>query len=248
MPVNVLCMKWGTKYDESYVNKLYRMVKRHLTLPFRFVCLTDNPKGIEEGIEIFPIPDIKTFSIERKNFFSKPIRDGAWKKLLTFSSPLYDLTGTALFLDLDLVIVDNIDDFFFPKGDFFIIKDWLKPDVTGNSSVYRFEIGKHSEIIDRYIAEEDKIRGLFRNEQEYLTAYMKEKGILAYWDDDLVKSFKRHCLFPGIQSWFRTPRLPEKARIIAFHGYPNPDQALEGNGGKWFRHIRPAKWVAEHWK
>ena len=163
MLVNVLCMKWGTKYGATFVNKLHQMVKRHLSIPFRFVCLTDDPKGIDEGIEVFPIPP---FPQKNSIHSSKAIRDGGWKKLLTFSSPLYDLTGTALFLDLDLVIVDKIDDFFLPQGDFFIIRDWLKPEITGNSSVYRFEIGKHPDILYRFCAEEDKIRNLYRNEQE----------------------------------------------------------------------------------
>ena len=35
----ILCMKWGTKYGAEYVNRLYNMVKRHLTLPFKMVCL-----------------------------------------------------------------------------------------------------------------------------------------------------------------------------------------------------------------
>jgi hypothetical protein len=28
---NVICMKWGTKYGPEYVNRLYAMVRRHLT-------------------------------------------------------------------------------------------------------------------------------------------------------------------------------------------------------------------------
>ena len=39
--VNVICMKWGTKFDAHDVNVLYSMIQRHLTLPYRFVCLTD---------------------------------------------------------------------------------------------------------------------------------------------------------------------------------------------------------------
>ena len=37
---HVLCMKWGTKYGPDYVNRLYAMVRRHLTGDFSFVCLT----------------------------------------------------------------------------------------------------------------------------------------------------------------------------------------------------------------
>ncbi len=236
-------MKWGNKYDASYVNKLHRMVKRHLSIPFRFVCLTDDTQGIESGVETFPIPEFK-----RTSDFQEPNIERGWNKLLTFSSPLYDLKGTALFLDLDIVIVNNIDDFFLPDGDFFIIRDWLKPEHTGNSSIYRFEIGQHAEIITNFLAHEKEIRKIFRNEQEYLTAYMKQKSKLEYWNDDIVKSFKRHCIHPGLKGWFLEPRLPEEAKIIVFHGHPNPDQAIVGKSGKWFRKVLPTKWVADHWK
>ncbi|HAU58261.1 MAG TPA: glycosyltransferase, partial [Comamonadaceae bacterium] len=28
---HVICMKWGTKYGPEYVNRLYAMVRRHLS-------------------------------------------------------------------------------------------------------------------------------------------------------------------------------------------------------------------------
>lgn len=52
---NVVCMKWGTVYGPEYVNILHHMVQRNLTGPYRFICLTDNPAGLEEGIETFSI-------------------------------------------------------------------------------------------------------------------------------------------------------------------------------------------------
>ena len=96
----ILCMKWGTKYGADYVNRLYNMVKRHLTLPFKMVCLTDRTEGIDPNVQCFPIPplDLPAGSPER-----------GWNKLSTFEPDLYGLTGNALFLDLDVVIVDNID-------------------------------------------------------------------------------------------------------------------------------------------
>ena len=54
--VNVICIKWGTKYGPDYVNKLQSMVQRHLHRPFRFVCMTDDTTGIDPAIEVKPIP------------------------------------------------------------------------------------------------------------------------------------------------------------------------------------------------
>ena len=42
----IICMKWGDKYGPEYVNRLYNMVSRHLTLDFQMVCLTDDSTGI----------------------------------------------------------------------------------------------------------------------------------------------------------------------------------------------------------
>jgi hypothetical protein len=40
--INVCCVYYGDKYKPEYVQKLYNMVKRHLTIPFEFYCFTDH--------------------------------------------------------------------------------------------------------------------------------------------------------------------------------------------------------------
>jgi len=99
----VICMKWGTKYGPEYVNRLHAMVKRHLTLDFQMVCLTDDATGIHPDVRCLPIPalDLPPGSPER-----------GWTKLVTFSEDLHGLQGTALFLDVDVVIVGSLDGFF----------------------------------------------------------------------------------------------------------------------------------------
>ena len=42
------------------------------------------------------------------------------------------------------------------------------------------------------------------------------------------------------------PRRPD-CDILIFHGEINPDTAIAGGGGKWYRHVRPAPWLAEFW-
>ena len=55
---NVICMKWGDKYSADYVNILFNMVSRNLSIPFRFACFTDDPKGINEQVEVFNLPSL----------------------------------------------------------------------------------------------------------------------------------------------------------------------------------------------
>src|SRR5690606_18866122 len=111
----------------------------------RFVCFTDDARGLEPGIEALPLPDLG---------LPEGQRDLRWRKLAVFRERLHDLAGTALFLDLDLVIVDSLEPFFEQPGRFLIIRDdelfRAKPlrrlnrardrflASVGNSSVFRF--------------------------------------------------------------------------------------------------------------
>lgn len=237
-PVIILCMKWGTKYPADYVNKLQRMVARHLTRPHRFVCLTDDVSGLDERVECFPIP---TMPVD----ISGPER--GWTKILTFSESMYGLQGQCLFLDLDLLIIDKIDDLFNVDGDVLIIKDWLKRNGTGNSSVYRFEIGRHSDVMQEFIDRWPGLKNDYRNEQEFISAVLLRKDALRYWPDAWCKSFKRHCLQPFPMSLLKSPQPPRGAKIIVFHGHPHPDEAIRGHSGKWYRFMNPAPWVRDLW-
>lgn len=238
----ILCMKWGTKYGPEYVNRLYAMVRRHLRGEFRFVCLTDRTEGIRPEVECFPIPSLELPA-------GSPER--GWTKLTTFSTELvegYGLKGTALFLDLDVVIVGDITQFFYVPGEFLIIHDWKRPwRITGNSSVYRFELGRHPEVLVKFRAEFDAIRQKFRNEQAYLSDEMQAKGMLRYWDDAWCASYKYHCIPRWPTNYWRAPFIPKDARILIFHGVMNPPDALAGRSNGNWRHAKPAPWIADHW-
>ncbi len=55
---HVICMKWGQKYGPEYVNRLYAMVRRHLSGDFNLVCLTDDSTGIRSEVQCLPIPPL----------------------------------------------------------------------------------------------------------------------------------------------------------------------------------------------
>jgi len=243
--VNVLCIKWGTKYGAEYVNKLRSMVGRHLGRPFRFVCLTDDSNGIGSDVEVYDIPKVGVPDFDAR----KPWTYGhGWLKLTCLAEPLYDLTGPTLFVDLDVVIVDSLDCFFDEPGEFIVIKEWDKRDETGNTSVFRYEIGAHADALTNLAANQQQVLRSVRNEQEYITGYIARQGRLKYWPEAWCRSFKRHCVRGGVLGWFLPPRIPVGARIIAFHGKPNPPDAIVGRSGKWYRRVLPTQWVADHWR
>jgi hypothetical protein len=209
-------------------------------LPFRFVCFTENAEGIREEVEIRPLPSLD---------LPEGLPERGWMKLATFQPALDDLQGVALFLDLDVVIVDNIDCFFSFDAEFAVCYDEKKKNQRiGNSSVYRFEIGCCPDVL-RYFRENfETIRRNYRNEQAYLSHQMDQKGLLKFWPKEWCPSFKYHCIPHFPMNLFKEPYIPEGAKILLFHGKPEPLDAMLGKSGKWYRHFIPAKWIGNFWR
>jgi hypothetical protein len=243
---HILCMKWGTKYGPEYVNRLYAMVRRHLRGDFRFICLTDRSEGIRPEVECRPIPPLNIQLAPGQ-------RDGAWKKLTTFEADLHGLHGTALFLDLDVVVVGSLDAFFEQPGEFLIIHDYPRmwrfgQRITGNSSVYRFKLGAHADVLAYFRTHMDEVQRQFRNEQAFLSDFLHRQGKLNYWPATWCPSFKYHSIPTWPTNYWTEPGIPEGARIVIFHGECNPPDALAGLRNRRLRYIRPARWIGRHWR
>ena len=84
--VSILAVKWGTRYDAEYVNKLYAGIARNTTWKFTFYVFTDDGKGLH--------PDIKVEKLEEgwKRW---------WGKVTLFNAPI---PGRKFYIDLDMVI------------------------------------------------------------------------------------------------------------------------------------------------
>ena len=249
MNVNILTLKWGTKYGPEYVNRLYSGVRRHLERDFRFLCFTDDPSGMRPEVEAHPIPEFDVPPAWRRT---------PWLKLALFRDDLAELVGQSLFLDLDILITGRLDEFFsFAPGRPCIIHDWEKAlhrlvrrhGEPGNSSVFRFESGVSGAIFERFMAERDAALSRYRTvvDQRYLAEALGPEK--AWWPSAWVVSFKRHCIpaFPG--NLLVPPRLPPEARIVVFHGRPNPHEALAGyRCRRPHRNCRPTDWIGRHWR
>ena len=95
---NIILVKWGDKFSSEHVNRIYRMAKKNLTLPFSLYCHTDDATGIYDSINIIKLDE------------SLPLEKWWWKLTLFKKNKLPE--GINLFLDLDVVIQNNIDHLF----------------------------------------------------------------------------------------------------------------------------------------
>ncbi len=244
MNYTVICMKWGTVYGPEYVNILHAMVKRHMTLPHRFICFTDDTTGIHPFIETRPIPEIP--------LGTAPGFSG-WRKLASLS-PALGIDGAVLFLDLDLVIMDNIDCFFtYEPGKFAIIENWTQPgQKIGNSSVYRYQADAHHDVFEDFSKNHEELykHKVITNEQHYLTWEVAKKHEVVFWPDEWCRSFKRHSLPNRLLRYFIAPKQPENCKILVFHGPPKP---IDAAYGRWEQKgkrkaLKPAPWILKYWK
>ena len=230
---NVVCIKWGSKYSAEYVNKLHSMVERNLSLPHRFICLTDDSTGLNS-------------EIETKLLLRKELK-WSYTKFELFEKRLQDILGQILFLDLDVVINNSIDDLFLfePDAEFVGIRDWDVDCI--NASCMRFTAGKHSYIVDnwfeavesRFTVEEyfdptlnDKKTlyhdlnsfppAVYRGDQEWTTNQLKEHNVnIKYYPTNWLQSYKY-----GYDM---------NSKVIIFHGEPKPHEVKD-------------VWVKENWK
>ncbi len=143
-----------------------------------------------------------------------------------------------------MVLTGKMNVFFDLPGHFLISNDWnkRKPGV-GNSSVFRFVPGTQDHLWEEFQRGPGRIRARYRNDQEFISDAAHG---LRFWPDDLCRSYKRHCIPRWPMILWRTPTLPENARVLIFHGYPKPIDAMRGVSANWFRPIRPARWLQDY--
>lgn len=257
--VNILTLKWGNLYSADYVNRIYRGVKAHLKRPFRFVCVTDDPTGLAEGIDAEPFPSRPP---EMKNLYgyAKKGWPNIYSKLLVFRPGFADLKGPTLFLDIDQIITGDLDRFFdYEPGKFCIIRNWIefrkrlfrKVPFCGNSSCFRFEAGgPFHYVYDKFLEEIDFAldKRRFTTEQAYMTHAVGFENV-NFWPENFVRSFKRSCTWPWPLNHFLEPRFNPDTGILCFHGKPSPVEAINGYRGKHLNTwTKPCAWVKELWE
>ena len=248
---NILCMKWGSLYSADYVNVLYSACRKAMKTDFRFICMTDDATGLNDGIEHHPIPDI--------GLLPQHWRGGGWPKISVFKPGLFDMKGRALFIDLDMLVLRDLDAMFdLPHP--FVATDmgplWgdmaqyakekrLRPEP--GTCIFAFDIGAEDQIFERFTAGRDRWVRDYNFEQQVIGF---NANTMDYWPDGWVLSFKRHLRRPIGLDLLQPPAAPpESAKVLAFHGNPRPFDLVKS--GIWGRapHLGrgPVDWMRRYW-
>lgn len=197
------------------------MFKRHAPSDVRFACYTDDANGLDNGIEVFKLPEIDGLS-------------GWWYKLLFFD-PDHPTKGTNLYFDLDVVILKDISKFFdiYPKK-FCILKDFYERDKLPadqldnfNGSIFRFESGSHSYIYHNFMKDPKGVIKTHWSDQEFFFKQIVGKHDFRLYPDIWAQSYKWEMGYGD--------KVHRDTSVAVFHGDPKPD-------------IVSTDWVIENWK
>lgn len=217
----ILCIKWGTVFTAREVNVLFRACTAHSDGRLRFICLTDDTKGLDADIETRDIPDIGLTDTQIR-------APGVWRKLALYHADLHDL-GRCLFIDLDMAVVGDLAPFYdVATGVTFLNtgQDWRpKPKGTrkeAGTGVFSFVPKDQTHVLAKFKDDPVAAMTAFANEQDFVSAHV---SAVAYWPEGRVLSFKRHlCHRYGLGLLVKPIAPAPSAAIVAFHGHPRPSE------------------------
>lgn len=223
--ISVVTFKWKpngyrTHFTAAHVNKLRQMVARHYPEPFRFLCVTDDPAGLDAEIEAV---DLWSDYSDIPNPSFGEFGPSCYRRLRMFRGD-FTLAGERFVsLDLDAVIVGDLRPLWNRPEDFVAWKDpsgrW-----PYNGSMMMLTAGARPQVWDdfdpRTSPQLANKSGALGSDQGWISYRIPHE---ATWSQaDGVYSF-RTDLRRG-----RMP-LPANARVVFFHGVPKPwDVAAQG--------------------
>jgi hypothetical protein len=226
----------GFHYKPHHVRHLKDMVKRNLTVPHEFVCITDQPHVFDADRDIRPVVLDRTTHVPGKE----------WAKLMTFHPNGRELFGgdKLLQLDLDGIVCGNLDPIVNRTEDIVVWRNparvpWNFPKEFArrafyNGSVILHSLGTEPCIWNEFVPNATEVMEYLRDTQIWMSKMLGPE--VPYWDaNDGIYRLERDDT-PG--SGIAGP-LPENARLVFFPGSAHKP---------WIPEVRAAlPWIADYW-
>jgi hypothetical protein len=226
------------------------MLARHLSLPYRIVCITDRPKDVPSGMGVFDVAHTvskRDFKCIRRMWLygGRPTKAGRpWPG---------DLGDRLLQLDVDVVLTDDITP-LVDRPDPLVI--WKSESTRRanrphgwayNATVLLLTPGARADVWDRYRADPFGVESAANADgwdvptcsDQAIATYLLKDGPVAYWTaDDGIHSYRAFAGPDGMKD----TGLPPGCRIVSFHGR----SGARHPGAPDLQARSP--WIREHWK
>lgn len=209
--LTVACvLKSGGIYNAEWVRKLRDGVAKHLTLPYRFVCLSD----VDVPCERIPLAN------------DWP---GWWSKINLFRPDLFD--GPTIYFDLDTVIVGSLDAIAEYPHSFTMAHEFYRPHLLCSTAMawsgdYSFLYTTFAKDPIRLAHFYDKTLPSGRiGDQAFIedclhdTEFQGADTFRDLFGERSIASYKVHeCQIAP----------PADAAAVSFHGFPKPHDLKTG--------------------
>jgi len=233
--IDCACVIHGDAYSWGYVERLYSMLRRHITPAIRFHVYTEADRPIPQHMIRH---DLEPWHITRA-------RRAWWYKMQLFNTQHH--AGPLLYFDLDTVIVGNIDWIWQqPLRYFWAVRDFKylwRPTNTGiNSSIMWWDTRQYQQVWQAFKTENlDTVMRRYHGDQDYIGSVIA-KDQCRFLDTNNVVSWRWQCQEGGYDFRRRSGRtpgsgatIPATASVLVFHGTPKPDKITDAQ-------------VLQHWR
>ena len=235
--MKVVCWKWNppreyrSKYDHTHVNTLFNMVRRHFHRAHEFVCITDDPVGLDTRIRVIDLWDTH-------GELPSPhggLNPACYRRLKMYSSEARDLIGERFVsLDLDCVIVDDVTPVWDRPEDFMIWGETLRT-TPYNGSMQMMTAGARRQVWDDFDpvkSPELALKAGYHGSDQAWISYKLGPHEARWTKKDGVFSWRMECK-PN------AGKLPKGARIVFFEGHVDPWSPTA---------LKMSPWITEHYR
>ena len=204
----VACVWTGEKYGFEYVIRLKDAVDANLDIDYEFLCFMDEANFVKYG------DMLKGWGIQPAA--KKLVYPHWWGKLEMFDYRNWEAADRILYLDLDVVVVGSLNDFFMADHHFTMIANFGVnfQHAKYNSSVMVWNgQGRAAKVYDNFV-NNDPARIMKNLHGDQCFIWRSNIDDIRTWPKGMCVSYKYDV---------RRKSLDPATRIVVFHGDPKPD-------------------------
>jgi len=219
----------GNTYNALWAQRLKRNVEKNLTIPHRFVCLTN--LSFIEGVETQKLTE---------NF------PGWWSKIELFKPDQFE--GHVLYMDIDMMTCGNIDKLAGPWTSLVMLKDCPAFRTVSNSGLMWWNAEKNSVY-------ENIFHDFEKDKLEIMKTYSGVKGVTMFGDQGFIDQTMKKYEHPILkwqdilpESWFLEFSYLDKINpIVADGSYDKDVRICYSLGYPKFANMPELPIVKDHW-
>lgn len=223
--VDVGCVIHGNTYDWCYVDRLYSMVTRNLSVPVTLHVWTEHDRSVP--------PQYVKHCLEDWPGIAGP-KKGWWYKMQMFDPRHH--SGDLLYFDLDVVICNGIDWIMDHDTErFWTLRDFRYLQSPGfmrmNSSLMWWNVERMSHVWNRFLEVTPTVaQGRYHGDQDFLQEVIDHEQ-RRFFPDANFQSWRWSAWQGGMdfrERRYRAPGQPAQIKpgvsVLVFHGHPKPHE------------------------